>query len=51
MLSADEHPDHNTIDHFRDRNLDVLEGLFVWGLKIAERPGLVKLGLVALDGT
>lgn len=50
-LSADQHPDHNTIARFRERNLDVLEGLFVQGLKIAERLGLVKLGRVALDGT
>lgn len=50
-LSADQHPDHNTIARFREKNLDVLEGLFVQGLKIAERLGLVKLGRVALDGT
>ncbi|MGC2035433.1 MAG: IS1182 family transposase [Thermoplasmata archaeon] len=50
-LSADQHPDHNTIARFRERNLDVLEGLFIQGLKIAERLGLVKLGRVAIDGT
>jgi len=50
-LSADQHPDHNTIARFREKNLDVLEGLFIQGLKIAERLGLVKLGRVALDGT
>lgn len=50
-LAANQHPDHNTIARFRERNLDVLEGLFVQGLKIAERLGLVKLGRVALDGT
>ncbi len=50
-LAANQHPDHNTIARFRERNLDVLEGLFVQGLKIAERMGLVKLGRVAIDGT
>ena len=50
-LAANQHPDHNTINRFRERNIEVLEGLFVQGLKIAERLGLVKLGRVALDGT
>ncbi len=50
-LAANQHPDHNTIARFREKNLDVLEGLFIQGLKIAERLGLVKLGRVALDGT
>jgi transposase len=50
-LAANQHPDHNTIARFRERNLDVLEGLFIQGLKIAERMGLVKLGRVAIDGT
>jgi len=50
-LAANQHPDHNTIARFRERNLDILEGLFIQGLKIAERLGLVKLGRVALDGT
>jgi len=51
FLAANRHPDHNTIARFREKNLDVLEGLFIQGLKIAERLGLVKLGRVALDGT
>jgi transposase len=50
-LAANQHPDHNTLARFRERNLDLLEGLFVQGGKIAERLGLVKLGRVALDGT
>ena len=50
-LAANQHPDHNTIARFREKNLDVLEGLFIQGLKIAERIGLVQLGRVALDGT
>ncbi len=50
-LAANQHPDHNTIARFRERNLDVLEGLFIQGLKVAERLGLVKMGRVAIDGT
>jgi len=50
-LAANQHPDHDTIARFREKNLDVLEGLFIQGLKIAERLGLVKLGRVAIDGT
>jgi transposase len=51
FLAGNQHPDHNTIARFREKNLDVLEGLFIQGLKIAERLGLVKLGRVAIDGT
>lgn len=51
FLSADQHPDHNTIARFREKNLDVLQGLFIQGIKISEQLGLVKLGRVALDGT
>lgn len=50
-LAANQHPDHDTIARFREKNLDVLEGLFIQGRKIAEGIGLVKLGRVALDGT
>jgi transposase len=50
-LAANQHPDHNTIARVRERNLEVLEGLFLQGLKIAERLGLVKVGRVAIDGT
>ena len=50
-LAANQHPYHNTIARFRERNLDVLEGLFIQGLKVAERLGLVKMGRVAIDGT
>jgi transposase len=50
-LAANQHPDHNTIARFRERNFDVLEGLFLQGLKIAERLGLVKLGRVVIDET
>ena len=50
-LSADEHPDHTTINEFRKRHLKSLEGLFLQVLKLCQVAGLVKMGHVALDGT
>lgn len=50
-VSGDQHPDHDTIASFRQRHLQSLAGLFVQGLQLCARAGLVKLGQVALDGT
>ena len=50
-LSADTHPDHDTIASFRKRHLDALSGLFVQVLLLCQKAGLVKLGHVAIDGT
>src|SRR6202049_5061637 len=44
-------PDFRTISEFRRRHLATLAALFVQVLKLCERPGLVKLGHGALDGT
>src|ERR1035438_2276633 len=51
FLSADEHPDHDTIADFRKRHLEALAGLFTKALLLCEKAGLVKLGHVAIDGT
>jgi transposase len=51
FLSADSHPDHDTIAAFRKRHLHALAGLFVQALQLCEKAGLVKLGHVAIDGT
>lgn len=51
MIVAGDPPDFRTISEFRKRHLQVLAGLFVQVLKLAEKAGLVKLGHVALDGT
>jgi transposase len=51
FLSADEHPDHDTIAEFRKRHLKALAGLFTQALLLCEKAGLVKLGHVAIDGT
>ena len=50
-LSADTHPDHDTIAAFRKRHLEALAGLFVQALRLCQKAGLVKLGHVAIDGT
>lgn len=51
VLSADQHPDHDSISEFRRRHLSVLPGLFLQVLKLCQAAGLVKFGHVALDGT
>jgi len=51
VLTADQHPDHDTIAEFRKRHLKALAGLFVEVLRLCRKAGLVKLGHVALDGT
>lgn len=51
VLSADQHPDHDSISEFRKRHLKVLSGLFLQVLMLCQKAGLVKLGHVALDGT
>jgi transposase len=50
-LSADEHPDHSTLNEFRKRHLSTLAGLFLQALQLCQKAGLVKLGHVAIDGT
>jgi transposase len=51
VLTADQHPDHDTIAEFRRRHLEALEVLFVQVLRLCRKAGLVKLGHVSLDGT
>jgi len=51
LLSGDQHPDHDSIAHFRKRHLKALAGMFLEVLKLCQKAGLVKLGHVALDGT
>ena len=50
-ITADTHPDHDTIAHFRKRFLESLRGLFVQILVIAQAMGVLKIGTVSLDGT
>jgi transposase len=50
-LSADQHPDHDTLAAFRQEHLKALAELFVQALRLCEKAGLVKLGNVSIDGT
>lgn len=50
-ITADCHPDHDTIASFRKRFLEPLAGIFVQILLVANRMGLLRLGSVSLDGT
>jgi transposase len=51
FIAANAHPDHDTIATFRQRFLPQIESLFVEVLKLARTMGMLKLGMVALDGT
>ena len=51
FITADSHPDHDTIAAFRKRFLTELEALFVQLLIVADTVGMLKLGTVSLDGT
>jgi transposase len=51
FIAANEHPDHDTIAHFRRRFLKEIEALFVKVLLLAREMGVLQMGTVALDGT
>ena len=50
-VTGGTHPDHDSINTFRQRFLPQLEPLFVQILQIAQGLGILKLGDVSLDGT
>jgi hypothetical protein len=50
-LSGNTTPDHVTIARFRVRHEQALAGLLVQSLQLCAAAGMVRLGLVALDGT
>lgn len=51
VLTADQHPDHDTIADFRKTHLKALAGLFVDVLQLCQKAGLANLGHISLDGT
>lgn len=51
VIAGDEKPDHTTVARFRQENGKAIEDLFTGALKLCAKAGLVKVGLVALDGT
>ena len=50
-LSADQHPDHDTIAAFRQQHLEALAGLFGQVLRLCREAGLVQVGQIAIDST
>jgi len=51
FLTADTHPDHDTICKFRRENFDAIAEAFLQVLLMAQQLKLLKLGKVSLDGT
>jgi transposase len=51
VVTANVQPDHTTIARFRRRHVEALKDLFVQTLRLCAEAGLVRVGLVALDGT
>jgi len=51
VLAGNHTPDHVTIARFRVRHQQALAGFLVQSLRLCAAAGLVRLGVVALDGT
>ena len=51
VITANQVPDHATVARFRVRHQDALAGLFCGILALCARAGLVRVGVIALDGT
>ena len=51
VIGANQIPDHATIARFRAHHEDALAGLFTQILRLCAGAGLVKVGVVAIDGT
>ncbi len=51
VIAANQRPDHTTIARFRQRHETALADLFGQVLGLCAEAGLVKVGLVAIDGT
>ncbi len=51
VIAAQQAPDHATIARFRVRHEQSLADLFTEVLSLCEGAGLVKVGLIAIDGT
>src|SRR3954470_14051526 len=51
VLAAQQRPDHATIARFVERHQEAIAGLFGEVLTLCARSGLVKVGVIAVDGT
>jgi len=50
FVAANTCPDHATVARFRADHGELLAGLFVQALRLCAEAGLVRVGMVALDG-
>ena len=50
-VAANRHPDHDTICKFRRENEEAIREAFLQVLLLAREVGLLRLGLVSVDGT
>lgn len=51
FIVGDDVPDHTVIARFRQRHAERMKGVFLQVLDLCREAGLIRLGLVALDGT
>lgn len=51
VISANTKPDHSTICRFRQENEEKVAVIFIEVLKLCAKAGLIKVGVVSLDGT
>ncbi|MBU0719502.1 MAG: IS1182 family transposase [Planctomycetes bacterium] len=51
FLTADTHPDHDTICTFRRENSEAVSEAFLQVLQLARSLGVLKVGTVSVDGT
>src|ERR671918_2921219 len=51
VLAAQQRPDHATLARFVERHQDAIAGLFGDVLTLCARSGLVRVGVIAVDGT
>lgn len=51
FLLGDDVPDHTVIARFRQRHAGRMKSVFLQVLELCREAGLIRLGLVALDGT
>jgi transposase len=51
VIAAQQRPDHATIARFVERHQDAIAGLFGDVLALCARSGLVRVGVIAVDGT
>jgi len=50
FIVGDDVPDHSVIARFRQRHAKRMKGVFLQVLELCREAGLIRLGLVALDG-